>query len=137
MRVFFDTSAFVKRYIEEPGTDKVVEICMQADSLVLCVICLPEMISTLSRLVRENKLSGDDYQKTRDLILREIEDVEICHLTPDVVTQTMRCLENNALRAMDALHLGCALIVEPDLFVSSDHRQLEAARSEGLEVMEA
>jgi hypothetical protein len=37
---------------------------------------------------------------------------------------------------MDALHLGCALIVEPDLFVSSDHRQLEAARREGLKVME-
>lgn len=109
---------------------------MQADSLVLCVICLPEMISTLNRLVRENKLSVDDYQKTRDLILREIEDVEICYVTPDVVTQTMRCLENNALRAMDALHLGCALMVEPDLFVSSDHRQLEAARREGLEVME-
>lgn len=135
MRVFFDTSAFVKRYIEEPGTDKVVEICGQADSLVLCVICLPEMISTLNRLVRENRLSADDYQKTRDLILREIEDVEICYVTPDVVTQTMRCLENNALRAMDALHLGCALIVEPDLFVSSDHRQLEAARREGLEAM--
>jgi hypothetical protein len=136
MRVFFDTSAFVKRYIEEPGTEKVVEICGQADSLALCVICLPEMISTLNRLVRENRLSADDYQKTRDLILREIEDVEICYVTPDVVTQTMRCLENNALRAMDALHLGCALIVEPDLFVSSDHRQLEAARREGLEVME-
>lgn len=136
MRVFFDTSAFVKRYIEEPGTDKVVEICGQADSLVLCVICLPEMISTLNRLVRENGLSADDYQKTRDLILREIEDIEICYVTPDVVTQTMRCLENNALRAMDALHLGCALIVEPDLFVSSDHRQLEAAGREGLKVME-
>jgi hypothetical protein len=136
MRVFFDTSAFVKRYIEEPGTDKVVEICTQADSLVLCVICLPEMISTLNRLVRENKLSADDDQKTRDLILSEIEDVEICYVTPDVVTQTMRCLENNALRAMDALHLGCALIVAPDLFVSSDHRQLEAAGREGLKVVE-
>jgi hypothetical protein len=136
MRVFFDTSAFVKRYIEEPGTDKVVEICRQADSLVLCMICLPEMVSTLNRLVREKKLPADDYQKTRDLILSEIEDVEVCYVTPDVVTRTMRCLENHALRAMDALHLGCALIVEPDLFVSSDHRQLEAAKGEGLRVME-
>jgi len=136
MRVFLDTSAFVKRYIEEPGTDKVVEICIEADSLVLCVICLPEMISTLNRLVRENRLSVDDYQKTRDLILSEMEDVEICYVTPHVVTQTMRCLETHALRAMDALHLGCALMVKPDLFVSSDHRQLEAARREGLKVME-
>jgi hypothetical protein len=94
------------------------------------------MVSTLNRLVREKKLPADDYQKTRDLILSEIEDVEVCYVTPDVVTRTMRCLENHALRAMDALHLGCALIVEPDLFVSSDHRQLEAAKGEGLRVME-
>ncbi|HIJ69310.1 MAG TPA: hypothetical protein HPP81_01005 [Deltaproteobacteria bacterium] len=42
MRVFFDTSAFVKRYIEEPGADKVIEICMKAEELVLNVICLPD-----------------------------------------------------------------------------------------------
>jgi hypothetical protein len=137
MRVFFDTSAFVKRYVEEPGTDKVIEICMQAQHIVLCVICLPEMISTLNRLVREGKLLTVDYQKTRDLILKEIEDAEICYFTPEVVTRTIRCLENNPLRAMDALNLGCALIIEPDLFVSSDQRQIEAAQREGLKVMEA
>lgn len=137
MKVFFDTSAFVKRYVEETGTEKVIEICDQAEQLVLCVICLPEMISTLNRLVREGKLQGDDYQKLRDLILKEIEDAEICYLTPEVVTQTIRCLENNVLRAMDALHLGCALVVEPDLFVSSDQRQIEAAKREGLKVVEA
>jgi uncharacterized protein len=136
MRVFFDTSAFVKRYIQEPGSDKVIEICRQAEQLALCVICLPEMISTLNRLVREGKLLTDDYQKTRYLILKEIEDAEICYVTPDVVTRTIRCLENNALRAMDALHLGCALVVEPHLFVSSDQQQIEAAKREGLKVME-
>ena len=136
MRVFFDTSAFVKRYIEEPGSDKVIEICRQAEYIVLCVICLPEMISTLNRLVREYQLGADDCQKTRDLVLKEIEDAEICFLTPEVVTRTMRCLENNALRAMDAIHVACALVVQPDLFVSSDQRQIEAARNEGLTVME-
>lgn len=137
MRVFFDTSAFVKRYIEESGADKVIDICRRAGYLVLSVICLPEMISTLNRLVREDKLSLGDYGKTRNLIFKEIEDVEICHITPEVVARTIKCLENNPLRAMDALHLGSALVVGPDLFVSSDRRQIEAARREGLKVIEA
>jgi len=94
------------------------------------------MISTLNRLVREGKLSRGDYRNTRDLILKEIGDAEICYITPDVVTRTIRCLERNALRAMDALHLGCALVVEPHLFVSSDQRQIEAGKREGLKVME-
>jgi uncharacterized protein len=135
MRVFFDTSAFVKRYIDEPGTNKVIEICSQADDLVLSVICLPEMISTLNRIVREGKLSSHDYQKTCGLILKEIEDTEICYVTPDVVTRTIKCLENNPLRAMDALHLGCALLVQPDLFVSSDARQVKVAKREGLKAI--
>jgi uncharacterized protein len=135
MRVFFDTSAFVKRYVEEPGTGEVIEICENAEELLLSVICIPEMISTLNRLVREGRLSADAYRKTRDIIFEEIEDAQICHITPDVVARTIRCLENNPLRAMDALHLGCALTVEPDLFVSSDQRQLDAAHREGLKVV--
>jgi predicted nucleic acid-binding protein len=136
MRVFFDTSAFVKRYIEEPGSEGVLEICMEAEHLVLSLIYLPEMISTLNRLVREGKLSGDQYRQIKALILDDFEDVEVCDITTEVIKQTIGCLENNPLRAMDALHLGCALVVKPDLFVSSDRRQIEAAKREGLQAVE-
>jgi len=47
VKVFLDTSAFAKRYVAEPGSDKVMATCQQADSLVVSVICLPELISTL------------------------------------------------------------------------------------------
>ncbi len=134
MRIFFDTSAFAKRYVQEQGTDKVNEFCEDADEIVISVICIPEMISTLNRLVREGRLPADDYRKTRDIFFKEIEDTLICYITPDVVARTIPCLENNPMRAMDALHLGCALTVEPDLFVSSDQRQLDAANRVGLKV---
>lgn len=98
----------------------------------MSLICLPEMIFTLNRLVREGKLSGDQYHQIKDLILDDFEDVEVCDITMEVIKQTIGCLEKNPLRAMDALHLGCALVVRPDLFVSSDRRQIEAAIQEGL-----
>jgi predicted nucleic acid-binding protein len=44
MRVFFDTSAFVKRYISEAGTDIVLEWCDQAAEIILSGIALPEII---------------------------------------------------------------------------------------------
>ena len=71
----------------------------------------------------------------RDRIFEEIEDAEICYVTPDVVDRTIRCLESSPLRALDALHLVCALAVQPDLFVSSDLRQIETAKKEGIKVM--
>ena len=37
MRVFFDSSAFVKRYVREDGSDAVLDWCERADVLLLCV----------------------------------------------------------------------------------------------------
>ena len=41
-------------------------------------------------------------------------------------------LEGNVLRGMDAIHIGSALALKADLFVSSDRRQLDAAARSGL-----
>jgi hypothetical protein len=42
-------------------------VCQQADSLVVSVICLPEMISALSRLVREKKLASAAHRTLKDV----------------------------------------------------------------------
>jgi len=41
-------------------------------------------------------------------------------------------LENSSLRAMDALHVACALEWNADLFLTSDKRQFIAAKNVGL-----
>ncbi len=45
MRIFFDSSAWVKRYINEEGTEQVLLWCEQATELALSGIALPEIIS--------------------------------------------------------------------------------------------
>ena len=136
MKVFLDTSAFAKRYVVEPGSDKVMALCRQADDLVVSVICLPELISTLSRLVRERKLAKADYRKLKGDAMADLADVDICQLTPDVLASAVSLLESHPLRAMDALHVACALAVEPDSFVSADLRQHAAARKAGLKIVD-
>ena len=134
MKVFFDTSALVKRYIEEPGSAQVAETCLNADVLMVSIVCLPEMLSTLRRLVREGSLSQSHYQRIKKAILTDLADAEVSNLTPEVIGLAIHCLENHPLRALDAIHLGCALAMKPDLFVSSDRVQTAAARKEGLQV---
>jgi predicted nucleic acid-binding protein len=46
--------------------------------------------------------------------------------------ESTRPLEDNALRAMDALHIACALEWRAELFVSSDKQQIMAAEKSGL-----
>ena len=136
MKVFLDTSAFARRYVAEQGSDKVMALCLKADSLVVSVICLPELISTLSRLVREKKLAKANYRKLKGDAMADLADVDICQFTPDVLVSVVSLLESHPLRAMDALHVACALAVEPDIFVSADHRQLSAARKAGLKIVD-
>lgn len=136
MRVFLDTSAFAKRYITEQGTDEVLELCRQAEGLVVSVICVPELISTLSRLVRERKLTKAAYRKLKGEAIADLEDADICQITSEILASVVALLEEHPLRAMDALHLACALNYQADAFVSADHRQLSAARKAGLKIVD-
>ena len=136
MKVFLDTSAFAKRYVSEQGSDKVFALCQRADSLVVSVICLTELISTLSRLVREKKLAKADYRKLKADATADLADIDICQFTSAVLASVTSLLESHPLRAMDALHVACAIAVAPDKFVSADRRQLSAARKSGLKCVD-
>jgi uncharacterized protein len=58
--------------------------------------------------------------------------VDIVNLTPSVVDSAIRTLETSSVRAMDALHVACALEWGAEIFASSDDRQLKVARKAGL-----
>lgn len=134
MRVFFDTSAFIKRYISEAGTDAVLNWCDQATEIGLSGIALPEIISAFCRLHREGKITDTQYRQLKSLLLADIEDAAICDLTPAVLAQTISSLEKNVLRGMDAIHIGSAIALKADVFISADKRQLEAAARMGLRI---
>lgn len=132
MRVFFDSSAFVKRYVNEAGTDAVLQWCDQATEIILSGIALPELVSSFCRLQREGRITETQYRQLKSLLLADIEDAAIGDLTPVVIAHAIASLEGNVRRGMDAIHIGSALALKADLFVSSDRRQLDAAARSGL-----
>lgn len=132
MRLTVDSSAFTKRYIHEQGSEKMDSLLYQASDLALCIIVVPEIISALNRRQRESVLTVTDYRKAKWQLLEDVRDATILQLSPEVISRSVNLLENNVLRAMDALHLACALEWQADLFATSDKRQLEAAMNAGL-----
>ncbi len=136
MRIFFDSSSFAKRYIREEGSDSVILWCDQATELCLSGIALPEIVSAFCRLQREKLITPLQYRHLKAMLMADIADASICDLTPEVMRSTIIALENNALRGMDAIHIGSALTLKADLFVSADGRQCAAAEQAGLRVMQ-
>ena len=134
MKLFCDTSAFIKRYVDEPGSERVLDLTASAEEIGLSVLIIPESISTLRRLVRENRMSEVDYRSLKAAILIDVADADVCDLTPTVIGYTIKCLERSQLRALDAIHIGSACAYRPDLFISADRRQIKGAENEGLRV---
>ncbi len=131
MKLSVDSSAFAKRYVKETGSDQLYQALQDATELALCVILVPEITSALNRRKREGSLSPDNYNLAKKQLLNDVSDATILQITPSVVLQSMKLLEANALRAMDALHIACAMEWQADLFVTADKKQFEAAVNTG------
>ena len=132
MKTFFDSSAFAKRYVEEPGSEAVETLCMAATELGLSVICVPEIVFALNRRVRERSLSTRQYNAAKGNLSEDVRDIMMINLTPRVISTCMVILETASVRTLDALHVACAVEWGAELFVSADKRQIAAARKMGL-----
>lgn len=135
MRVFFDSSAFARRYLREAGSDVVIDWCDKATEIVLSGVALPEIISAFCRVRREGHLSDAQYRQLKGLLMADIADVAICDLTPMVIAETVASLEGGSMRAMDAIHIGSAVALKAEAFVTGDKRQADAAKRAGLKVV--
>jgi predicted nucleic acid-binding protein len=98
----------------------------------LAGIALPEIISAFCRLHREARITDTQYRQLKSSLITDIEDAALCDLTPPVFAKAISNLENNILRGMDAIHIGSAVVLKADVFVSSDKRQCGAANRAGL-----
>lgn len=137
MMLFFDTSAFIKRYIDESGSAEIQNLCEQADDIGISMLLPVEAISTFARLKREKRVSLKQYGILKEELLADMRDITIIPLTPQIIKSAINSLENSPLKALDALQIGCALEYQPDFFVSCDSQQLSAAARVGLQVKTA
>ena len=132
MKLAIDSSAFAKRYVKELGSEKLDDFLRNASELGLSIIALPEIVSALNRRLREDALSDEDYAKAKKALINDMHDATVLQITPGVISKTVNLLESNVLRAMDALHVACALEWNAHLFVTADRRQFDAAKNSGL-----
>lgn len=134
MKFFFDSSSIAKRYIKEEGSDQVDQLFLEADSVVVSSICLPEIVSALVRRRREKKLNMAQYNLCKRSAIEDFSAFEICQLSSEVIRRSILLLEHAELRTLDALQLACAIEIKGSIFVSSDKRQNAAAKKLGLTI---
>ncbi len=143
---FFDSSAAVKRYSNETGTNWVKGIADPAagNKIYIALITGAEVVSAIARKARSGGLSAIDASRAiADFRLDFTSVYRTVEVTFDLIKKAMEIAEKHTLRGYDAVQLAVALGVNvywlnlgmPALtLVSADADLNTAALTEGLAV---
>ncbi len=131
-RLMFDASALTKRYASEVGRNRVLTLMETASDLLIAAHCKTEVASALLRRRREGSLPTAEFDRVWAAAQNDVADMTVVPLDARVERFAFSAMELGPLRAMDALHIGSALVGRADLFVTADKRQAQVASSMGL-----
>ena len=124
--LFLDTSALLKRYVEEDGTELVLELMIGDPEWVVSSVARTEAEITLCRL-------GFDRDDSTDVWRRLGDDWTRCYVVPVDPACIERAGEIGCryeVRTLDAIHLAAAdRLPRPHVVLTFDRRQADAARA--------
>jgi predicted nucleic acid-binding protein len=140
LRLYLDTSALVKLYVEEEGSSMVRQWVDDADTVATSIIAFVEARAAFARRRREKRISSAAHARLVRDFAADWDRYLVLEATQTLMRRAGRLTETHALRAYDAIHLAAAKILreklaEPVSFASWDVRLVAAARKEGLEVI--
>jgi predicted nucleic acid-binding protein len=142
---YFDSSALLKRYLHEIGSDWVNSL-VETEAVAVSELAYAEVASGLARRVREGRLEAQERDALFERFVADLQDYEVLGMTTQIIERAASALLRDAafqrLRTLDALHLATAEAVFASgrrggvgagVFVTADGTLLAAARSAGLQ----
>jgi len=136
--IYLDTSALLKQYIGEDGTEQVKRLVLQAVGIGSATVTHAEVASAMSRSVRNGNISPEEGQKAWEEFLRDWPSVAKQKISMQLVERAASLAWEYRLRGYDALHLGAAqawqaALSMPVTLATFDRELWQAARQAGLD----
>lgn len=135
--VYFDTSAFVKILIAEPGSAPAVQAWQAADSVACSRLLHAEARAALAMARRQGRLSTAQLAGAKAALTVHWQDVYVVEVTERLVEEAGDLADDEALRGFDAVHLASALRASVEILITADVEMIRAARNRGLEVIDS
>lgn len=132
MILYLDTSALVKAYVDEDGSDAVLELLKAADMVAAHEIAYVEARATYARLARESRLTQSELEQIKADFDLDWENYAVVHSDAALLRRAADMAEAFALRAYDSVHLAAAeylasSIGERVTFLCFDRKLCQAA----------
>lgn len=138
--IYADSSAIVKRYYAEPGSDQVRERWLADERVFTSRVTYAEVHAALARKHRDRELSAMPFRRSAAAFEAEWPAYDQVLVDGTTLADVGRLVRVHPLRGYDAIHLAAALWVKGHLgdpleFWVSDDRLEAAARRERLIVV--
>ena len=135
---YLDTSAVMKRYIPETGSDVMEELfdgLTDSDELTTSYLTLLEVSSTATRLLNGRVLTQQAYENILDQFTQDIPDYGFTFIPVqnELIDRGITIAREYSLRSLDAIHFTSTLIAScmssdsQDIYMVSSDRELIAA----------
>lgn len=141
MILYLDTSALVKLYVEEPGTEQVHSAAAAAEACATHELSYVEARSAFARKRRESDWSEATYRRVLRALDKDWPALDRVTVTPSLIRRAADFTERFELRAYDAVQLAAAEAVREQVgslsrvrFCCFDERLLAAAARLDLEL---
>ena len=136
---YVDTSALVKRYVEEAGSDAFDAFCELAGiERVLCPLGMTEFIGVLQRRIRSKSLSRAQASAVHQRFLADVAagGWRMVEFDTGLFTDAGHLMTDLGvpLSTLDAMHLACALHHRAQELATADSQLATAARKAKLRV---
>jgi len=137
MICYFDSSALVKLYVEEEGSNLLKQFLQDNPLLATSKVAYAEVRAALARAWREEILGETEYQEAVSMFKEDWPHMVALEISNDVLQKVDLLLDRYRLRGFDALHLASALVLlrsnpEEDVHaVCWDARLWDCFRREG------
>ena len=138
--IYLDTSALVKRYVKEDGSEIVGSIVTQQKVIAPSKLAYAEMLSALMRKHRAGEIQRKPLDRVIGQFETDWEKLVIVEFHNELLEIIKSLIEKYPLRGADAVHLSSAMWLQESTktrltFVTSDISLLSAARAEDLEII--
>ena len=137
MILYLDTSAWLKLYVTERGTQEVIAAVQSAEVVAISRVAYAEARAALARVLREKRTTRAEHRKRIAALNADFVEVLKVEASEDVVRQAGELAESHALRGFDAIQLASATWLarktrKPVRLLAFDDRMNEAAHALGL-----
>jgi len=143
MKLFFDTSALVKFFHKEQGTEKVTDLIGNSENEVWILdLAKLEFRSAVFRRFRSGQIEKDQLETALRYFTEQLLSFNVETIGPGVLKEAENLLDEYGmdfgLRTLDALHLGAfQLVSENDwIFITSDKNLAKVAKAAGSRVLD-